>query len=436
MIPARLLFILAVFWAVLALISVLTGLPALLTQLWLLSGLLLVVLSLLDIWLGLRQPMPNIRRILPSAFALHRPGLVTLVADNRHLPERFELADHHPGDDPDTGMPVHVSRQPGDSTQLNYRYQPSRRGEARFGPIDLWRHTPFGLWLQRQRIGAETVVPVYPDFSALPQPTLSGRRQMMPQGRHARPRPGDGQEFHQLREYRPGDTLRQIDWNATARRRTLISREYREENSQPLILLLDSSARMAMPADDLTAFDHALNACLQLADSALVSGDQPGLLAFSGEDSVWLPPFRNRSGMNRMLAALYPLHTSDGAADFNAVTSTLLRHQRRRATLVLISQLQPDDEDDLLAAARMLGSRHRLLVGDILMPILHQLRQQQANNFDDALRIATEARYQRERRALHARLRHAGVSVTEALPQNIGARLEQLYLTLKRANRL
>ena len=69
-------------------------------------------------------------------------------------------------------------------------------------------------------------------------------------------------EFHQLREYRQGDPQRAIDWKATSRTQRLIAREYEEEKDQRVLLVIDCGRRMAAKDDDLSHFDHALNAGL------------------------------------------------------------------------------------------------------------------------------------------------------------------------------
>src|SRR3546814_16768334 len=85
-------------------------------------------------------------------------------------------------------------------------------------------------------------------------------------GAHLKRRRGEGTDFHQMREYRIGDSLRQIDWTATARARKLISREYKDEKNQQLIVVLDTGRRM-MAREPATAqgtrarahFAHALD---------------------------------------------------------------------------------------------------------------------------------------------------------------------------------
>src|SRR3546814_18869594 len=108
-------------------------------------------------------------------------------------------------------------------------------------------------------------------------------------------RRGEGTDFHQMREYRIGDSLRQIDWKATARARKLISREYQDEKNQPLIVVLDTGRRMLArepaPAEAggaLAHFDQALAASLVVSYLALRQGDGGGLYppGATGEGSV------------------------------------------------------------------------------------------------------------------------------------------------------
>lgn len=434
--PMRPLLAAAALLALLAVPLVWTGLAEAAVRAWMLTALALALLAVLDLQRGLLMPRPSASRRTPDALAVHRPATVEILLDNDSLAGRFLLADHHPGDDAETGLPAGFARSEGESTRVRYRYRPSRRGTAVFGAIELWQPSPWRLWSLRQDIPAATRLPVYPDFSAALPEHLATPHSARTGGTRIRPRPGEGQEFHQLREYRTGDRLRQIDWNATARRRTLISREYREETTQPLIILLDGGQRLAVPVNHLNAFDHALNCTLLLAASALEAGDRPGMLLHSGQEEIWLPPMRQGGGLNRLLRALYPLSPTEEASDFTTAARGLLRRHTRRATLVWITRLQPDDHDDLLQAVRLLGRHHRVLIGDMQLPAQQALRHQEITDFDTGLQVAADARYHREQEALHLRLRHAGVPLVAATPEKMGGRLRALYLSLRRNRRL
>ncbi|MGQ0658030.1 MAG: DUF58 domain-containing protein [Chromatiales bacterium] len=123
--------------------------------------------------------------------------------------------------------------------------------------------------------------------------------------RHKRRR-GEGLEFHQLREYRGGDSLRQIDWKATSRQRKLVSREYQDERDQHVFFLVDCGRRMATKDGELSHFDMSLNAVLLLAYVALRQGDAVGVMTFSGKPR-YLPAQKGMPTLTRLLEFLFDL---------------------------------------------------------------------------------------------------------------------------------
>ena len=405
---------------------------------WLLAGGLLLAWSLGDLWQLWQRPAPAAERRLPSALSVQLEHAVRIRLDSNSFVANSWLADEHPGDDPDTGLPVliHPAKK-GNVTEFTYRYRPSKRGLCQFGDILLWQPSPARLFRRRYRISAATDLPVYPDFSVLQRDALKAHQDSRQLGSaHHQQRRGQGMEFHQLREYRPGDSLRQIDWKASARRRALISRDYEEEQNQQLIVLLDGGQRLAMQADDVSAFDHALNATLLLSWQAGKQGDRPGVMLFSGEQPLWLPPLGGEASINHLLNHLYPLQPSHRASDYADAARRLLDKWQRHSLVVLVTHLQPDDEEDLLAAIKLLSRRHLVLVADMMQPAQASIRELQPQTMDDAWLVTGDAIWQEAQQGLYTRLQHAGALVVSALPWHLPARLNQLYLTLKRAGRL
>jgi uncharacterized protein (DUF58 family) len=442
MIPSRRLLHHALHWLLLAPVPLAVRVWAddwygLVLALWLGLGGLLLVVAGMDAWRARRVPAPAASRQLPAALSVQARHDIRLRFNSEELPAQFIVADDHPGDDAGTGLPLEASRADEAITEITYRYRPGQRGRAAFGRIHVWVPSPLGLWSLHRRINAHASVPVYPDFSMLEHGGLDPAHPLRQEmGQRLRRRRGDGMEFHQLREYQPGDSLRQIDWKATARRQRLISREYQDEQNQQLIVLLDGGERLALPVAGLTGFDHGLNAGLLLAWSALNQGDRPGTMVFSGEAPRWVPPVRGRRGLNRLLNALYDLHPSSQASDFTSAARDLMRRCHRRALVVLITRLQPDDSDDLKAALALLRRRHLVMIGDMLLPAQAELPHRPVRDFDDALLVSGDARFEQERRALHTHLRHAGALVVEATPSRLPGTLNATYLSLKRSGRL
>ena len=404
---------------------------------WLAAVALWLGLVIFDIARGFTVPTPAAKRVLPAAFSVHRKHTVRLQFVSTELPPLAELADHHPADDSETGLPAQLRPADDPITEFCYQYRPAQRDQARFGDIELWLPGPLGLVWQRRRIAATASVPVYPDFSMLNgSAVLAQQDSTLDSGHRLQQRRGEGMEFHQLREYRAGDALRQIDWKASARRHSLISREYQEEQNQHILVLLDGGARLAMPVNGLSGFDHALNAALLLSWSAIKQGDKPGIMLFSNAEERWLPPQRGQQGINHLLNGLYTLQPGTHASDFSSAARKLLGRWHKHALIVLISRIQPDDEHELLSAVKLLGNRHLLMIADIQLPSQERLQHTDIDSIDKAFAVAADAGWQEARDALHTRLRHAGAMLVKSTPEQLPARLNQVYLALKRSGRL
>jgi len=234
-----------------------------------------VLLALLDLFAGLRLPAPVLTRRVPGSLAMGvRTDVKLRIANAASLAVRMELHDHHPASVEAEGLPRRVELKRGEWSEVAYQVRPVARGEAQFQPAEARLHSPLGLWLIRRFSGPTTPVRVYPNFRALAKYTLLATDNRLSQiGVLQVRRRGEGMEFHQLREYRQGDPQRAIDWKATARTQRLIAREYEEEKDQRVLLVIDCGRRMAAKDDDLSHFDHALNAGLLLAHVALRQGD-------------------------------------------------------------------------------------------------------------------------------------------------------------------
>ena len=175
-------------------------------------------------------------------------------------------------------MPAPFRVGPGQWTKLSYRVLPDQRGVHHFGAAELRLISPLGFWLTRHAVGEGQAVQVYPDFAKITQYALFAIDNRLSQiGLLRRRRRGEGLDFHQLREYRSDDSPRQIDWKATSRMGKLIARDYQDERDQQIVFLLDCGQRMRARDDDLSHFDHTLNAMLLLAYVALRQGDAVGL---------------------------------------------------------------------------------------------------------------------------------------------------------------
>lgn len=384
-----------------------------------------------------RQSSPRVGRILPAALALG--GLVAYrlrVENHGRRPLRLELHDEAEEALGLEGWPQAVSVPAGAWAELPAGLRPTRRGRLAMRAVRCCVAGRLGLLSQVRVLPLLDELKVLPDFQAVARfALLAVDRRNAALGLHLRRRRGTGMEFHQLRDYREGDSLRQIDWNAVSRQDRLISRDYREESDQQVVLLLDLGRRMRALDGPFTHFDRVLDAALLLSFVALRQGDAVGALTWSGPER-WLAPQKGAGAMNLLLDRVFDLQPTLQASDPHEAVRRLAARQRRRALVVLLTNLRDDDAIDLPVAFAPLRARHLVLVASLRERALDERVRRPAEDLEAALCAAATMDYLDERRRAHARLRQTGMHTLDVLPAELPAALVRRYLDFKRAGML
>lgn len=398
----------------------------------------LVLLGLLDAVLLLRRPSPALQRHLPGSLALGRVNEVRVdIHHDYRKPLRLTFFDHVPQGLGFECLPQSIELQPGQDGQLGYRLRPLRRGAFAFARAEIALPSPLGLWIARRLLPLADSTRVYPDFARLYKAQLLAVDNWLSQlGVRQQQRRGQGMEFHQLREFREGDSLRLIDWKATARQRMPIAREYQDERDQQIMFLIDCGRRMRSLDGELSHFDHALNACLLLSYIALRQGDAVGLATLASDQPRYLAPIKGPSQLKVLLNAVHDLDSSLRATDFSTAASQILVRQKRRALVILITNLRDDDDDELLSAARRIGCQHRVLIVSLRENVLDTLRHMPVQTAREALAYCGAIDYLNARDALHDRLEAQDIAVLDCRAGELEAGLVSRYLGWKKAGTL
>jgi uncharacterized protein (DUF58 family) len=395
----------------------------------------LLVLAILDAIRLERLPSPRVQRQMPGSLALGRWSEVRLEVEHDFaLPLNIQIHDHVPDGLSFENLPLSVELQPGQYSHVGYRLRPLKRGHFSFDHCEINLPSPLGLWSGKRLLNVSDNTRVYPDFARLYGGQLLAVDNWLSQlGVRQRQRRGLGLEFHQLREFREGDSLRQIDWKATARQRTPIAREYQDERDQQIIFMLDCGRRMRSQDDELAHFDHALNACLLLSYVALRQGDAVGLSTFASEHPRYLAPVKGTGQLNVLLNTVYDLNSTQRSADYQAATTELLARQKRRALVLLMTNLRDEDDEELLTAVKRLSKQHQVLVASLRENVLDTTRLLPVQTLSEALSYCGTVEYLNSRAALHERLNAHGVQVVDRQPEALGPALVTRYLNWKKA---
>lgn len=405
--------------------------------LWGIAGLAVAGVAAWAWWRLRNLPPVQVERTAAGSLPLGVASAVRLrLANLGAEPVELEVFDTPPDGAETEGLPVRLTL-PGEGwAELEYRLRPTRRGDGRFGRAELLLRGRGDLWRRRATAGEELTVRVLPNFQAVAHYALFALEDRLgPMGVRVSPRRGEGMDFRELREYRAGDSLRRIDWKATARRQRLISRQYQEERNQQVVCLIDCGRRMRARDGELAHFDHALNAVLLLAYVALRQGDSVGLLTFSGERR-FLPPVKGASGLPAVLRAVYDLESTTAPSDYLEAATELMQRQRRRALVVLLTNLRDEDSAEILPALRLLRTRHLVLLASLREQVLGEVLERAPQNLQDALRTGAIHRYLAIRQSALEKIQGSGALTLDVEPDLLASRVVNRYLDVKRSGQL
>ncbi|MCL1825162.1 MAG: DUF58 domain-containing protein [Betaproteobacteria bacterium] len=419
-------------WAVLA-----SFWPELVTP-WAAGGIVLLLLVALDGWQAWRKTPPRIARKAAHSLPVGAWHEVLLEIDNP-LPRKsvIRIFDHYPSACEMEGLPFTFTLAPQTRAKAPYRLRFTARGEHSFAGIEALVDSPFGLLRRRVFIDAPHRARVYPNFAAIAKYALLATDNHLSQiGVRQRRRRGEGMSFHQLREYREGDTPRQIDWKATARVNKLTSREYQDERDQQIMFLLDCGNRMrAREEGALSHFDEALNALLLLAHVALRQGDAVGCMSF-GHDTRLIPARKGHATLNVLMERLFDLEPGSNSPDYRSAATHIAQTVRKRSLVLILTNLRDEDDEELRDAIAVLRRRHLVLLASLRETAVQHLIEKPRNTFEAALEAAAALQYIGIRSAAIERLRRSGAHVLDVTPTALPIALVNRYLDFKRSGAL
>ncbi|HNX90555.1 MAG TPA: DUF58 domain-containing protein [Candidatus Omnitrophota bacterium] len=181
---------------------------------------------------------------------------------------------------------------------------------------------------------------------------------------------GIGMEFDEVREYQPGDEIRSIDWNVTARMGHPFVKKFIEERELTIMILLDVSMSSRFGTRNTLKSDLAAEFCSVIAFSAIKNSDKVGMMTFTDKIEKYIPP---RKGVKHVLyvvnEALYS-KTAGGKTDINRALEHFNLMAKRRTITFLVSDFISEDFKTLLAVT---NRRHDVIAVAISDPAEHEL---------------------------------------------------------------
>lgn len=176
---------------------------------------------------------------------------------------------------------------------------------------------------------------------------------------------GRGMEFEEVREYLPGDEVRSIDWNVTARTGRPFVKRFREERELTIMFLVDLSASGAFGTVNQLKNEVATELCALLAFSAVKNNDKVGLIVFTDRVELFIPPQKGISHVLRMIRDLLAFTPRQTQTDIAEGLDYLGRVTSKRCVVFLVSDFLGEGFEGPM---RILSKRHDLIAVSITDP--------------------------------------------------------------------
>jgi uncharacterized protein (DUF58 family) len=154
---------------------------------------------------------------------------------------------------------------------------------------------------------------------------------------------GRGMSFDSVREYQPGDDVRQIDWNVTARTGEPFVKKFVEERELTVLIVVDLSASGIFGTVEQSKREMAAEIAATLAFSAIQNNDRVGLVMFTDRIERYIPPKKGRSHVLRVILELLEADPVGHGTDIGVACDYLSRIQRKRAVVFLLSDFLAED---------------------------------------------------------------------------------------------
>ncbi len=401
---------------------------------------LLLVLFTVDALMCVSPKRIDIVREAPDAVTMGEDSVITWVIGNRSgRTARLTMSDALWPSLAAERRSVSARLPAGARSRSRAPFRPTRRGRFPLDDITVRVQGPLHLASRqstRSVPGGIRVMPAYPSRDEIVRRIRQPR--VLEVGLRSIRASGGGTEFDQLRDYRPDDDFKRINWPATVRLGRPIVQQYRAERNQNVVLLLDNGRVMAGTVGGVPRVEHAMDAVLGMVQASSKLGDRVGLIAFDRQVRAIVPPTNGKGQLGRAAEAMYQLETEYSESAYQVAFATATSRFRRRSLYVVLTDLvEAVVEQALLPALPILTRRHLVVIAAVQDPaVLGWAAGGRHEWAGDAFREAAAVGAMQQRARAVARLRAAGAVVVDAAPGRLAVELVDTYLELKASGKL
>lgn len=407
--------------------------PALYNAMWFILFIYLAFIFI-DVLLIFATANINANRTTAEKFSNGDENPIVITVNNNYsfaikiriideVPFQFQLRD----------FTIDKNLDAGKTIATEYMLRPVERGEYHFGKLNVYVASPLRLISRRFVFDEGRMVQTYPSYLQLKKyGMIAFSNRLFEHGLKKIRRLGHTMEFEQIKDYTPGDDLRTINWNATARRNKLMVNQFQDERSQNIYMAIDKGRIMKMPFNGLSLLDYAINASLVLSDIILKKGDKAGLFAFSKHITNRVAAERRKAQMQKIMESLYNVSTDYFESDYGRLYADIKRNTTQRSLILLYTNFETlDGLYRQLPYLKGIAKSHLLVVIFFDNTELNTLIKKKASTVQEIYDKAVAEKFAFEKRLIVNELSKYGIHTILTQPENLTIDSINKYLEIK-----
>ena len=292
---------------------------------------------------------------------------------------------------------------------------------------------PLRLAWWTRRIESRCTVTVVPDVAG-DRADAAGHWRVGEQRRHIA---GAGAEVLQLRDYRPGDPLRIVDWKASARRGRPISRDMSEDQHREVMVAIDAGRASGLGAGEVDRLGLYVNTAARLAQRAADLGDAVGVLAFAAQPLAMLVPARGEAAVARIRSLLGSCRVQPSDSNPVLAAARIRANAQRRCLVVILTDLEDASAgEQLVEAVRLLTPKHFPFIAAFQSARIATLGHATVGEPLGAYRALAALEYGNTIAGNVRALRALGAAAVTALPEHLDRAVFEAYREFRQRRRI
>jgi len=343
------------------------------------------------------------------------PCTFRLVDD---LPQSFEAR-----------FPVRGMAEAGTLSRITYETRAAVRGKYELKKLYLRYASRFGLWEKQMAVEQHDTVKVIPDLTETRNFLENAQQFLLYEGMKIRRNQSGTGEFSRVRNYVVGDDPRKINWRQTAKLQEVMTNEYEPEHGKYITILIDCGRMMGAELKTGNRLEKALEASITVAAAALKNGDYVGVLAFSNDIKVYVPPEKGMNQLQKILQSIYHLQADAKESNYAGVMSYLQTVQKKRSLILLFSDIHTFlHEESTLNYLRRLRQKHLFLMIGIEDELLEKQAKQPPENVRLAMRKSIAQQQIQVKKRQKVKWEAQGLVMIEAKEERLATEAVSQYI--------